>query len=77
VVSRPRVERTRQLLASWLKETMLPSSPYGKTTSSRHSALALSRTRTTVEESAGFIETASRTSKDSSSVPHPRMSPGF
>ena len=56
---------------------MLPSSPYGKTTSSRHSALALSRTRTTVEESAGFIETASRTSKDSSSVPHPRMSPGF
>ena len=36
-----------------------------------------SRTRTTVEESAGFIETASRTSKDSSSVPHPRMSPGF
>ena len=45
---------------------MLPSSPYGKVTSSRHSDDAPSRTRTVVDESAGFIAIASRTSNVSS-----------
>jgi len=56
---------------------MLPSSPYGNVTKSRHSSPAESRTRIVVELSAGFITIASRTSNDSSSVPQPSTPPGF
>jgi len=77
VVSRSSDESTRHVFASLLKLIMLPSSPYGKLISSRHSLVALSRTRTVDDESSWLMTSASRTSKLSSSVPQPTTLPGF